>query len=84
MPYSANVGAQIAEIVRLCDDEAWKVVNYAKLINQMDALSRDILYHKSCITEHWRTCQLKSAGLGSAQKDNDTLDFLAAEIQFYS
>ena len=45
---------------------------------------REISCIISCITEHWRTRQLKSAGLCSAQKDNDTLYFLAADIQFYS
>ena len=83
---TANVGSQIADIVKHSDNKTWKV-NYAELLNQSDALSRDIMYHKICMTEQWKSCHTAHPNISSRSAENDnppTLNFIAAEIQFYS
>ena len=83
---SHNVGIRISDIVKSSGNTSWKV-NYADLISQEDALSRDILYHKSCMTEQWQ--KFKSSKNSQSTPDQEehleyTIKFVAAEIQFYS
>ena len=86
MCQTANIGAQIAEIVSNSDNEIWKV-NYSELINDSDALSRDILYHKLCMTRQWKRWHSKPMTSNSHLNkiySQETLNFIAAEMQFYS
>lgn len=53
---SQNVGVKIGNIVKASSNKAWKF-NYADLIYEDDALSRDILYHKDCMTDQWQKHQ---------------------------
>ena len=85
---SSNIGEQIQKIVKESNNEAWKV-NFSELISENDALSRDIMYHKSCITAEWQKWKLKTSQNPSKSIENDLknpkdLKFLAAQIQFHS
>src|SRR6266516_6033437 len=84
---SLNIGSQISDIVSKCNREDWKV-NYADVITEADVLSRDLMYHKACITEQWqKLCQNKEETTHRSNKCinvQQTINFIAGEIQFYS
>ena len=85
---SSNIGEQIQKIVKESNNETWKV-NFSELISENDALSRDIMYYKSCITAEWQKWKLKTSQNPSKSIENDLknpkdLKFLAAQIQFHS
>ena len=84
---SSKVGAKMASIIQMCDNNQWKV-NYSELINSTDALSRDIMYHHSCMTTQWKKyCvskrERKEVNIDS-QQQKDSVSYIVAEIQFYS
>ena len=64
-------------------------VNYSELISEHDALSRDIMYHKSCITAEWQKWRLKSSQNSSKSiekglENPKNLQFIAAKILCHS
>jgi len=93
---SGNIGIQIRDIVQHSDNPEWKV-NYANVISDTDALSKDIMYHKQCITKEWQLLKrrLECAGdtLPSSKTsviddntDNseETVNYIATEIEFFA
>uniref|UniRef100_UPI00358F8547 uncharacterized protein n=1 Tax=Myxine glutinosa TaxID=7769 RepID=UPI00358F8547 len=90
---SANIGKQIKDIVHHSNNQEWKV-NYAIVLSDNDALSRDIVYHKKCITEQWQFLkQGNAADSGSCPKTADrcntdasgpTVHHITAEIEFFA
>ena len=68
---SANIGAQIAEIVKTRDNEIWKIC-YVELLNETYALSRYILYHNKCMTEQQKNCKLRNVAPAKVNDKNDT------------
>ena len=51
---SANSAQAIREIVQKSNNPVWKL-QLADVIAKDDFLARDIVYHKSCRTKHWKT-----------------------------
>lgn len=80
-----NIGKQISTIVKKSGNALWQV-KLAEVLNERDALSRNITYHKTCMTTEWRKCTYKnqqSQVEGACQEDY-TKDFIAAEIHYFS
>lgn len=85
---TGNIGLQIASIVKESDNPTWKV-NYSELLNETDALSRDISYHKTCITTEWQKLQMhrkqsSETHLDESPKDATDRSLIAAEVHFFS
>ena len=88
MCMSSNRGEKIFKIVQESDNETWKV-NYSEIISENDALSRDIMYHSICMLEEskrWKpkTSQTSFTSVKSDLESKKYLNFIAANIQFYS
>lgn len=61
----------------------WKL-NIADILAEKDFLSRDIKYHKSCHTTHWRhyVQRHKRYTKNKTYTMEDTVEFISAEIEF--
>ena len=80
---SSNIGKSIQEVVKASDNKVWKV-HLADIIAEGDFLSRDVKYHKSCHTTHWR-CYVQGPNRLSKDKNNmelKTVEFISAEIEY--
>jgi len=68
---SQNVGEKMAVIVQKCNNDEWKV-NYSELINSKDPLSRDLMYHNTCLANQWKKYNpVKQPVAEKDQKDSD-------------
>ena len=81
---TSSIGKSIQEIIDASDNEVWKV-NVADIIAEGNFLSRDIKYHKSCHTTHWRHYIKRSRRLSTDDDDGDAdkanIECIAAEIE---
>ena len=82
---SSNRGQKIHKIVEESDNETWKV-NYSEIISENDALSRDIMYHSSCLLAESQRRKPKTSqtSIKSDLESKKDLNIIAANIQFYS
>ena len=80
---SSDVGLTIAQIVDASENKVWKL-NIADILAEKDFLSRDIKYHKSCHTTHWRhyVQRHKRYTKSKTYSMEDTVEFISAEIEF--
>ena len=84
---TSNIGKSIQEIIDASNNDVWKV-NVADIIAEGDFLSRDIKYHKSCHTTHWRHYIQRPRRLSTDDDNGDAdkvnVEFIAAEIEYFA
>ena len=89
MCQTKNIEEQIAAVVKESDNTTWKI-NYSELLNERDALLRDLLYHKSCMTIEWQKLTTRRKQETTLEFDAEIPDiesdrkFIAAEEHFFS
>ena len=77
---SANSAKAIREIVEKSGNRLWKL-QLADVIAEDDFLARDVVYHKSCKTKHWKT-YIQAPKRRNAAGETDAR-LIAAEMEFY-
>lgn len=82
---SPDIGKPIQKIVETSNNDMWKVY-LADFIVERDFLSRDIKYHKSCHTTHWRNYVQGPTRIGKNKDfiDIHTVEFISAEIEYFA
>lgn len=82
---TSNIGKSIQEIVDASDNQVWKV-HLADIIAEGDFLSRDIKYHKTCHTTHWRHYVQRPRRLSKDADDAELnkVQFISAELEFFA
>ena len=78
---SKNSANSIKDIVDKSDNAKWKV-QLADILAEGDFLARDIVYHRSCKTTHWRNYVQASGRQTSREGTDESTLYIAAEKEF--
>lgn len=86
---TVNIGNQISQIVKRCNNDCWKV-HYAEITSEKDPLSKDLMYHKICMTRMWaKYCSStknveKTENQATNTEENSSVKTIAGEIEFFA